>query len=182
MPACASQNKGLDALRAVRSARRRVILTPLPYRFAPPWRFTFRRLHLASRVRPWKAGTDPSRPFFSHHWSDVAARGGSPPRDPTDDSQEIGCFYFARFSLMQRSNFSFSPFFFSLSLLRYPALSCNPPLVLLSSARWIEPVTERSKRFLESRHSTVLVFRIVIRLLPSIRISICRCKILFTSG
>lgn len=138
MPACASQNKGLDALRAVRSARRRVILTPLPYRFAPPWRFTFRRLHLASRVRPWKAGTDPSRPFFSHHWSDVAARGGSPPRDPTDDSQEIGCFYFARFSLMQRSNFSFSPFFslsLSLTLSRSLVQSATRPSLICTMNR-----------------------------------------------
>jgi len=30
---------------------------------------------------------------------------------PTNDSQEIGCFYFARFSLMQRSNLLLSLFF-----------------------------------------------------------------------
>lgn len=174
----ARQNKSLAALAP--PSTRRVILTspcfPIGSRPLSVSRFTDCIWRLVSDRE--KAGTNSSHPFFSHHQADVAARGGSTPRDPTDDSQEIGCFYFARFSLMQQSNFSFS-----LSLTLSP-LSCNPPLASLdctmnrARGRKIEMIFSRV------RYSTVLVFLLfqaVIRLLSPIHISFCRRVNLFMS-
>lgn len=123
-----------------------------------------------------KARTDPScsllpKPPPTGRTPRREEREGSPPRDPTDDSQEIGCFYFARFSLMQ----PVQPLTHSLSLslflplyphhpIRYSRCSSRVRAMNRARDRKIETISRGRVALLPLRLAVVPDFRIAIRL------------------